>query len=350
MSLAYLKQSYQKLLLQWDHKHGDNARDRKRTGHSIFSRLPNELIHHILSLSLASDLSGKTCLSLCLVASWTRELALPYLFSTIIVRDDPKILVMEGNHLEWSFHPEERKQMVRNLWCTGGKKSVSVILAFMRLCPGMANISINGDDFCEILFRMINCRVDDDSDDDTEFQGQTRESIFNAISCSPRELHFHPKSDSSRFNHIMARARQSRLRDWNSFAANFLSRVTTLFLPPVEYRFLGRFIQWFPCLTHLAVPYISANFNQLSDLRFALHLPSLQMLVLAIATDKYTTYALCFPDHWIRMAREHGSKVYLMPYETDINAVRIQWSIDARGGGSIWERAAQYTEDWEMVR
>jgi hypothetical protein len=348
MSLAYLKQLYQQARRSCTSY--NSAPDHDGASPPIFSRLPNELIHRILNLSLASDLSGKTILSLCLVASWTRKLALPYLFSTIIIIDDVTPLVMHGDGLQWNLHPVEGKQMVQNLWCTSGKNSVSVIMAFMRLCPGMTNISVNGDNFCTILFKMINRHDDDDDFDDDFLQGQSREVVFSGISCAPREIHFHPNSNRSRFNHLMMRARQSRFRDWDSFAMNFLRRVTALFLPPVDYRHLDRFTKTLPCLTHLAVPYTSINFNQLSDLRPALHMPSLQMLVLAIATDKYTTYALCFAEDWVRMAREQSSKAYLLPYETDINAVRTQWKTDARGGGSIWDRAMQYTEDWEKVR
>jgi hypothetical protein len=348
MSLAYPKLWYNQARRSYTSH--NSAPDHHGASLPLFSRLPNELIHRILNFSLASDLSGKTILSLCLVASWTRKLAFPYLFSTIMIIDDVTPLVMHGDSLQWNLRPVEGKQMVHNLWCTGGKNSVSVIMAFMRLCPGITNISVNGDDFCTILFKMINRHDDGDDFDDDFFRGQARELIFSGVSCAPREIHFHPNSDRSRFNRLMMRARQSRFRDWDGFAMNFLRRVTALFLPPVDYRFLDRFTKMLPCLTHLAVPYTSINFYQLSDLRPALHMSSLQMFVLAIATDKYTTYALSSAEHWVRMAREQSSKAYLLPYESDIYAVRTQWKTDARGGGSIWDRAVQYTENWEKVR
>ncbi|THH03263.1 hypothetical protein EW146_g10479 [Bondarzewia mesenterica] len=45
--------------------------------------LPAELVHHILRLSAAGSTSS--CLTLCIVSSWVQDLAMPYLFSQVIL-------------------------------------------------------------------------------------------------------------------------------------------------------------------------------------------------------------------------------------------------------------------------
>ena len=259
---------------------------------------------------------------------------------------------MDSNALEWDFCPEESKRLARNVWCRKG--SVSVIIAFMRLCPEIVSLCIAGGDFYRIILRMINRHgvSDDDIGDgiDDDIRNQARELTFVGMSCTPRELHFHPNSNKSQFNHLFTISQQSSYRDWASFAAGFLGGITHIFLPPVNYQRVNRFVQRFPCLTHLAIPYTSTNINQLSDLRPLLCLPNLQMLVLAVAMYRYTTYAFWFAECWVRTARRDGFRVYLVQYAFNDDDARIQWEEDMRGGASVWERAVDHTEDWEMVR
>src|ERR1700733_5022513 len=92
----------------------------EETSVSIFSLLPNELIQRILEISLFSDYSLQTCLSLCLVASWTRRMALPHLFSTIVLTDGANPLISKADtELGFRFDPGARTELVRNVWCRG---------------------------------------------------------------------------------------------------------------------------------------------------------------------------------------------------------------------------------------
>jgi hypothetical protein len=306
--------------------------------YSIFSSLPNELVHHILKIALASDSSTQTCLLLCLVSSWTRSLALPYLCSTVVINGDPQPLV-DGTTFDfkWNLYPQVRKGLVRNLWCPSRKDSASVIVEFIRACPRIVNLSISGEIFRMIIKKMvcgpmITFSDKDDDNIDVAFFNRSRESIFGGITCTPRQIHFHPDSRKDHFHSLILfmSVQSSSIRDWTMFAAPFLSEITHVFLSRIVYT--------------------SQNFHQLSDLQPILHLPTLKMFVLAIAMDRDTRDARSSAETWVRDSRLHTSKLFLLPYETDMDAVRIQWEEDVRGGGSIWERAVQYTMAWETTR
>jgi hypothetical protein len=88
---------------------------------SPFIHLPTELVHYVLQLAAAS--SRSCSLNVCLVASWARQIALPYLFHTILIDGamtydkfeqyvvDPPYMPVKTNFLARSF--------VKGLWMQG---------------------------------------------------------------------------------------------------------------------------------------------------------------------------------------------------------------------------------------
>jgi hypothetical protein len=152
------------------------------------------IIRLSLEISLASGSSPQTCLSLCLVASWTRKLALPHLFSTIILIHSSAVLILNPD-------PEERKQFVRNVWCR--RNWPKAILACTRLCPGMANLSIAARDFELVIMKVVHQAMDAIS-----FHPQPDYFPDVAIPspvCILRELHF-PIFYETGFSHSWMRS------------------------------------------------------------------------------------------------------------------------------------------------
>jgi hypothetical protein len=72
--------------------------------------LPNELVIHIFKL--ASATSRKFCRSLCLASSWTRDLALPYLLTTVVLKDMTSV----RSFIQYISRHRDHGLFVRNLW------------------------------------------------------------------------------------------------------------------------------------------------------------------------------------------------------------------------------------------
>jgi hypothetical protein len=306
-------------------------------GVPVFSRLPNELIHYIFNICLTSECAIQTCRSLCLVASWTRQFALPYLYSTQVFRFHPTLIPPVGNGYRSPFYPVDKWPLVRNVWFNRGFDHI--VLITMQLYTGILNLSICGDDFYRILIWMIDAIF--------EPRKHLQRTLYtDNISCTPRELYFHPDSSGLLFTQIMMMLQRPSFCDQTSFIADFLGGITHLFLPLVKYSQYSRvntFMQRFPRLTHLAIPFISLDGIHLEPL---LRLPSLKMLVLAIPSYNKTIHDL-LTNTWVQSRRKVDSRVYIVSHQTDIDAAKHQWEEDARRNRSVWQRAVQYTEDWE---
>ncbi|OBZ76723.1 hypothetical protein A0H81_03914 [Grifola frondosa] len=113
-----------------------------------FPSLPVEIIIQILDLT--ASLSRRSASSISSVSTWARELALPYLFSTIIHRATPSIFagITSVNSLlqyrsSQAKTPEKCGRYVRNLWIESiGIGTPSSEVDTLRSCPNVENLAL----------------------------------------------------------------------------------------------------------------------------------------------------------------------------------------------------------------
>jgi hypothetical protein len=109
--------------------------------------LPNELVIYIFKL--ASATSREFCRSLCLVSSWTRDIVLPFLLTTVILNDVPKV----ERFIEYLSQHRDRALFVRNLWLpspdSGSDTNVNFGTAnaydveeLLQSCPRVVNLAV----------------------------------------------------------------------------------------------------------------------------------------------------------------------------------------------------------------
>lgn len=136
----------------------------RQPGPAPFPRLANELVHLILNFAAASSI--ETCLALTLVAAWTRELALPHLFSTVLFKSASALshfrLTRRPPALSpsSSFSPSSTfststaacPQLVQNIWAVcsefgaaPGPESARAaydLLALLFECPNLSRLAV----------------------------------------------------------------------------------------------------------------------------------------------------------------------------------------------------------------
>lgn len=107
---------------------------------------PPEMVNEILHYGCI--LSTSFCLALCQISSWTRKLALPYLYSTVVIKKHssnqslllaltPKFTPICSPSPQFSL-----KDCIENLWV----KAVSnKIVTLFHSCPNLRNIALPPD-------------------------------------------------------------------------------------------------------------------------------------------------------------------------------------------------------------
>ncbi|KII89728.1 hypothetical protein PLICRDRAFT_39884 [Plicaturopsis crispa FD-325 SS-3] len=91
-----------------------------------FQDLPDELVLSVFNFAAASSL--QTCLALTLVASWTRVLAIPHLFSTVVLTNHNAFLAF-SNALS---HNNEHALLVHNLCDVSCDSSATYAALFLE--------------------------------------------------------------------------------------------------------------------------------------------------------------------------------------------------------------------------
>jgi hypothetical protein len=211
-------------------------------------RLPLELL--LFAFGLAATTSRETCLSLCLVSSWTHHIFHPELLRTIVLSSDfqcrhfyPRITTTQHNSLL------DRFQHIRNLWVDSDVLHAPHYPALIsHNFPGLRNISVSFALFTAMALEACIAPPD---------------GLSLVLVGGVRELR-------TSLREIAASPRPSPLL----FAAARL-QLTTIAIGP------SNPLAHFPFLTHLAMPYfgvlgIDAPLDRLTMLVFVVHTSSSQ--------------------------------------------------------------------------
>ena len=123
----------------------------KRLVVSGFARLPVELINIIFAL--AAESSRHTCLDLCLVASWARQIALPYLFRTLVAKDHgPKFNKYLTNPscipINTNINPAS---LVKHVWIPSEHDGANSVLEVFKNCHNIVHIALTIHCFCTLI-------------------------------------------------------------------------------------------------------------------------------------------------------------------------------------------------------
>jgi hypothetical protein len=314
-----------------------------KAGQSAISRppsacnsLPVELVQRIFHLAAAS--SRHSCLSICLVASWGRHIALPYLFHTIVIEDIFSFSKFEKNianpaHLPASFSCLPAS-VVNGVWMENdGRGHYDQILTVMEACDNI-----------------------------THFAMQT--GFFHSLVCSSS-----PRVDSHIGEKIISRRALARNQDLrltilgaeHSSSSWVLRKyheddlmnkspifnmVTHLRLTAISLYKPNIRLDHFSHLSHFAVPYYDDSYHDARHLQPLLELESLKMLVISVPNEVNGGVQWKGLDKWVRKVREMDDRVYLVGRSSIF--LRDEWESEMRGGESIWERAVQFTYEWEV--
>jgi hypothetical protein len=288
---------------------------------SPFIRLPTELVHYVLQLAAAS--SRSCSLNVCLVASWARQVALPYLFHTILIDNartynkferyvvDPPYTPVNTNFLARSF--------VNGLWMQGIHRAE--ILAIFEACDNIAHLALSDADFSTLFYQSV--------------------GLYALKGLSHRAM--------ARNQGIHLTLLDTSFCPWvhgyyGSGPTPIFDSVTHIRLRSIGYYKASIGLDHFSRLSHLSVPYCLGGHHKAKDLQHFLDLESLKILVITVATDVIKKGRWKRLEKWVRKTRETDGRVYLVERGP---IFRDEWELEIRSGDSIWDRALRYTNEWE---
>lgn len=308
-----------------------------------FPDLPTEIIIQIFEATARASRHGARSISL--VCTWSRPIALPYLFATIVHRSKTsfstalssgerrsEVRCRPSTPLRWGH-------LVQNLWTeSAGVSTPSVEEDIFRACPNLENLALMS-------------------------------SSLRAVSQAIQARNTASRAEAHPFlRHLQSITLITHTfrYDWHFLVGAQLHDGTQALHNITHLRILDMKVSPFcphnllPNLTHLALPYLDLGNNFEGD---ALRLPpgvlehqTLQMIVLTIAEEKWLT------NPWYQIARYPGKNTN-SPKETFRTLVRwarqrddrlhvvlsprqgvedcAEWAAAARGGNSLWEEAAE---------
>jgi hypothetical protein len=299
---------------------------------SPFIRLPAELVNYVLQLAAAS--SRHCSLDICLVASWARHLALPYLFHTIVIDTvtsfgvrkyiaDSPCMPANTNLLAGSS--------VKGAWIGGtGLEQYDQILAVFEACENITQLALRARDL-DLLLRCsspgiplygFRKRI---SPRAMARNHDLHLTLFGAHWSPSNWLRTYYKPDPTRRSPIFDRVTHMRLTCIGFYKSSII-------------------LDDFSRLSHLSVPYCLGGGHKAKHLQYFLDLKSLKMLVIAVAEDVIKQGHWKRLQKWVRDIRETDGRVYLVPCSSTL---RDEWEKESRGGECIWDRAVRYTNEWE---
>jgi hypothetical protein len=291
--------------------------------------LPLELI--LVIFDLAASASTGQASTLCLVATWVRDLAERHMYSTFGMFKRHQIEVYERlvSGKCQSCHRQARH--VRNLWLDPTYHHPEGIPPLHSIFPNLRNL------VCGSASQLPSSPADDSR--------VPVSSESEALYADPLRVQEQPPPVISGLSHLAINNPSSI----NKFDSQILSWVTHLRLgiwsscrPEDGFSMLT---MRFPNLTHLTV-----NCGLVGDAAMT-RLPwlaireqfNLEMLVLEV-DDRYDGVWRPYVS-WVLDARRRDNGIYLVP--KGMTVLQKQWLKDLRSGDSVWERAKVCVEQLE---
>ena len=301
----------------------DHDMDVINSAHDNFAAiLPAEIVDHIFRY--ACILSTSFCLTLCQSSSWTRKLAIPYLYSTIVVTKIRNAMILPqalGRTLVSNPIPNfQPKAHVRNIWID---PMSNLTLQIFRTCDALQNLALT--------------------------EGNLHWIIHASSPGAPR-LSFLPQRTVTRKHDLRLLLIDAKHYYWpqavlasSAHPSPFFEKVTHLRIGTIGPYSTHLNIAHFPRISHIAVPFHRPQEHNLDELLQLFDLTSVMVLVVVILTDRLSESECQECLRWIVARRRLTSRpVYgVLSRSQDL---RKEWEEEVRNGTNIWDRAVLYTE------
>lgn len=252
-------------------------------------------------------------MTMCLTSTWTRHLALPYLYSTLVFKKIPLKFyrqVMHENVIGSSIPGFCPTDHIRSVWIT---YTDPLLLNILRKCTNLSNLALR-----ELNFRHI---VDFISEEDVSDKPDVHLLILNA-----------------------------RYADWSHpvHHSPFYRKITHLragLIMSYSPRHLD--LAHFSRLSHLAVSYHIPGQQPLRNLlRVFDDISSQLTLVVVIMTEFLTDAERRGALKWVFDVRQNTQNVYAVLSQAD--NLRNEWEEEVRNGLSIWDKAKSFTQSLSL--
>ncbi|KAL0948870.1 hypothetical protein HGRIS_008989 [Hohenbuehelia grisea] len=285
--------------------------------------LPTELVIYILETT--AQISVQFCLTLSLVSSWTRRLALPHLFTTVVLKDNTSFFkFLEPLDKQPPKHPWpdcRPLHHVQNLWLEVAQPSLRTVFSG---CCNLQKLALDHEAFTWLVFLSSTLAEDRCRQAFLPFANPTRSTGLDVLMI----LH-----DRRNWTNLLKHYQDSY----------FVPRITRLRLPYLKsYDRQCLPAKSFPRLSHLAIPFYDLQLHDLALLEPVLALEGLEVLVVVIMTDRTSSAAYKSVLAWFSNTHSMTSKVFLAEATSD--DVETSWKLEGKGGDSIWDCATVFTQ------
>lgn len=299
-----------------------------RPASSLFPRLPVEIINIILAFAAESR---HTCLDLCLVSSWARQIALPHLFRTLVSKDrkfqkylvNPPYVPFDTNI--------NAASLVKNVWMPLDYDAAGLVLDVFQNCRNITHMALSGSCLSAIIRAT--------TPTPPGFLTLTYESR-RLISGTKSDIHLTVLGTYS-FNWVVSGSWQPNVR------SPLYDQITHIRVETIDSFYVSGLHRPdnFSRLSHLSLPYYNAMQHDPNKLDSFLELESLQMLVIAGVRKLLQQAHWGRLEAWVWLKRTTDKRVFFV----EIPGVDIQaeWEEEMRDGESVWAKASRYTAQWE---
>jgi hypothetical protein len=284
--------------------------------------LPPELVDYVFRCGCI--LSTSFCLALCQTSAWTRKLALPYLYSTIIIKNTQTARHIYRTVVE---HPTDSlypglllRNYIRSVYVDSDVFEMPMDI--FRNCDRLSRLALG-----EEIFRLTVLFSSDHSGYSTSSIGISE----HAILCKP-DIHLlifcisnpelSPSFRNSPLFFKVTHLRFGRMRSYSKCIDGYLAH--------------------FKRLTHIALPYQRPQVHILPDLLHVFdHLP-MTFLVVVLLTDQLSEEERQDALRWV--VDVHKSNYRVSVVLSQLGDLQTEWEEEARHGLSIWDKAAVFTQ------
>ncbi|KII89793.1 hypothetical protein PLICRDRAFT_566489 [Plicaturopsis crispa FD-325 SS-3] len=304
--------------------------------HFPFHDLPDELVLSVFNLAAAS--SRQTCLSLTLVASWTRTLALPHLFSTVVLTSHTasRTFARALDHDDGG----ERALLVRNLCDVSGDISglhIQLLDQLLTRCVNATNIAVSSGAFLRVTlqYRFMEYTKSPSS------SLPTRPEELTIVTPGPDDRDFHAFHD---FQEWMS---ATLYRGSGSPLPRMLDCVTRLdvsraYEPTTT---ISRSVRLFRQLTHLKVLFKYSDEKAPDERRSVRACLSDTLVQLVLAPKDESVLADAEFTEWFVEARREDGRLCI----SRVRATAVGWEDITRRQVSVWDMAIRETQEWESA-
>ncbi|KAF5309235.1 hypothetical protein D9619_012716 [Psilocybe cf. subviscida] len=296
---------------------------------SKFSILPTEIV--ILICDEACRISPTFCLSLSQTSTWTRRLAMPHLYSTVIITKlrtaysipsilQPPAAVLSDPSLAPASH-------VRNLWIGPvSKKTVDIF----TLCENVSHLAVPEDNFYWLIH--------------SSSQGNPDSGVTSAIIASKPDIELFILNTRKPIWHV-----RQLVPVPPELPSPLFGKIRRLWIGKTGgYDSGGLHFPHFTRLTHIAVPYHNPSIQRLPSILHLLEHPSIVCLVLILLTDLLEEEAYDDGLRWVVETRKLQPKLLALPFRHE--SLRTHWEEGLCPGQSVWEKAVIFTNFLNISR